>query len=215
VPARDQHLPLPPLPAANDLSLASDWLAANKRLLELTAQYRSANDELIGLLTENLRKAERNQHGLEVFLTIANLCRENLDMIDSFSLIAGRFNAAQGSAANKKAEAAVAQLDRALDAVQQIRRDRNRVFRETTAVWAKSWHLRTPEANGRRFVHELDDVKDHLPDRTPDMSYLIYRELQLPVQSWFEQMLAVRNRYAGAHALPARSMQLRWTETTN
>ena len=51
---------------------------------------------------------------------------------------------------------------------------------------------RVAEANGRRFLHELDDVKDHLPDRTVDMTYLVYRELLLPFGDWVEQVRAAR-----------------------
>ena len=210
MPVRDQRFSLPPVPSPADLTVASDWIAENKRLLELVAQHRALNDEVVGLLEENLRRADRNRHSLEVLLTVANICRENLDAIDGVAEIARHFSVAQAS--QNRAPAAIAQLDRALDAVARWKENRNRVLRETNEVWGKSWHLRVPEANNRRFLHSMDDVKDHLPDRTPDMSYLIYRELKLPVEDWFNQILAARNAYATSHSIPARTIKLNWSD---
>jgi hexosaminidase len=69
------------------------------------------------------------------------------------------------------------------------------------------------EANGRKYLNAVDDVKDYLPERTVDMSYLVYRELILPLGQWFDQVEAVRNRYAQAHRLPVRSDTLAWDDT--
>ncbi len=82
-----------------------------------------------------------------------------------------------------------------------------------TQTWYKSWLPRVEEANGRRFLHELDDVKDHLPDRTIDMSYLIYRELQLPLEEWYSQTEKARNVFAARHSLPAGNSPLHWKIT--
>ena len=69
-----------------------------------------------------------------------------------------------------------------MQTARRIREERNAALREAVETWGKSWYPRVAEANGRRFLHELDDVKDHLPDRTVDMSYLVYRELLLPME---------------------------------
>ncbi len=54
-PARDQGIPLPPAPGA-DLSYGSDWAQGNARRLQLAEDSMAENEELIGLLYENLRK---------------------------------------------------------------------------------------------------------------------------------------------------------------
>jgi hypothetical protein len=57
----------------------------------------------------------------------------------------------------------------------------------------------------------MSDVKDHLPARTQDMSYLIYRELLLPMNQWFSRVRRVRNRYAEAHGVRSQfNATLRW-----
>src|SRR5205814_1937875 len=108
------------------------------------------------------------------------------------------------------AEQAVDAVDQALEMVRKMRDERNQVLREATATWQESWLPRVAEANGRRYVHELDDAKDHLPDRTIDMSYLVYRELLLPFGEWVEQVRAARNQYAQAHKLPVRNDRFDW-----
>jgi hypothetical protein len=86
------------------------------------------------------------------------------------------------------------------------------VLADATETWYKSWLPRVAEANGRRFLHELDDVKDHLPDRTVDMTYLVYRELLLPFGNWVEQVRSVRNQYATSHGLPTQSASFDWQD---
>jgi len=97
--------------------------------------------------------------------------------------------------------------------VEEIRAQRNRVLNETTGTWYKSWFPRVAEANGRRFLHDLDDVKDHRADRTTDLSYLVYRQLLLPFGEWAEKVQAARNQYARAHSLPTKSKPLNWEDT--
>ena len=91
-----------------------------------------------------------------------------------------------------------------------MRRERNVALRDATTTWYKSWHPRVAEANGRRFRHELDDVKDHLPDRTVDMSYLVWRELLLPMEEWVQKIESARNRHAERNQLPVRKVEFHW-----
>lgn len=209
-PARDQYITLPPAPSARDLSITTP--APNQRRSDLISTYRAQNDELIGLLYENLRRAERNRYNLEVFLTIADICRQNLDLLQKFHQITTDFTLAGARSKTGDHKEAIAEIDNALDLVVQIHDERNQVLHDAVPVWSKSWWPRVAEANGRRFVHELDDIKDHLPDRTVDMSYLVWRELILGVQPWFDRVLAARNAYAAAHGLPSRKINFDWKQ---
>ena len=95
---------------------------------------------------------------------------------------------AQTYAGQNNAEKAVASLDRALGIAENIRQQRNQALIDLTATWYKSWFPRVPEANGRTFLDKVDDVKDHQPVRTVDMSYLVYRELLYPMGTWAAQV---------------------------
>ena len=82
----------------------------------------------------------------------------------------GLLRSAAEAAGKNQAKQAVASLDQVLQEAKLVRYSRNRALADATQTWYKSWLPRVAEANGRRFLHELDDVKDHLPDRTVDMT---------------------------------------------
>ena len=120
--------------------------------------------------------------------------------------------AAQGLAKTAPARA-LAHLDEALDLARRIRWRRNQAYHSAVATWYQSWFPRVPEANGRRYLDRVDDVKDHRPMRTVDLSYLIYRELLYPLGKWAEDTLAVRNQFAQAQGFPVRHQKLEWRNT--
>jgi len=210
-PARDQNIPLPPLPTP-DLAYRSEWTAQNAARFQLASQFLAQNDELLGLLHDNLPRADLNSYNLEVFLSIGHLCRQNLEMLQGIARIEALLKSASDAAGKNQPKPAVAALDQILRQAKLLRYSRNRVLADATQTWYKSWLPRVAEANGRRFLHELDDVKDHLPDRTVDMSYLVYRELLLPLGNWVEQVRTVRNQYAAAHSLPAQNERFDWKD---
>src|SRR6185369_14180852 len=111
-----------------------------------------------------------------------------------------------------KAKDALESLDSALGVAQKIRQQRNTVLRDAVSTWYKSWLPRVAEANGRRFLHDLDDVKDHLPDRTVDMSYLVWRQLLLPMGDWVQKIDSARNAYAGKNQLPPKKVEFDWKD---
>ena len=104
------------------------------------------------------------------------------------------------------------QLDQALGAVGRLKRERNQALAQLTATWEKTWFPRVLEANGRKFRHEHDDVKDHRGDRTLDLSYHILRQIILRFDEWTANLREMRNRFAKANNLPAREGKVDWKE---
>jgi len=208
-PVHDQTLPLPPAPNG-DLVYKSEWSQENQKRINLASASLQENEDLVGLLNENIRRVQFNRYNLEVFVTIARLCRQNLDMIYGIQRMDAVLTAAAKRTEDPKQ--AIAEVDRALDIAKDIWEQRNQVLKDTETTWYQSWMPRVEEANGRRFVHELDDVKDHLPDRTVDMSYLVYREKMLPFGDWVNAIVSARNQFASAHQLPARNERFEWDD---
>ena len=181
-PARDETIPLPPAPGDGpelSLGLGGEAMpgACNSR-----TEFLAENEELLGLLHENYKRAELNRYNLEVYLSIAALYRHNLEMLESIADIDSMLKSAAAAAEKNQARQAVQAVDRAIDRARSDLWSRNRAMRDLQQTWYKTWYPRVAEANGRTFLHEVDDVKDHLPDRTTDMTYLILREMQLPVR---------------------------------
>jgi hexosaminidase len=211
-PARDQTLPRPPVPSPGLLTLNYDWASMSQRRLQLAGRFLAENDELLDLLHSNLHQVEFNRYNLELYLGIAQLYRQNIGMLLDLGNINTALQAAQAAAGKGDSKRAVAAIDRALDIAETIREQRNEAFADAVGTWYKSWLPRVAEANGRKFVDKVDDVKDHLPVRTVDMTYLIYRQLLYPLDDWADRVEAARNQYAGAHNLPTQSRQWRWTD---
>lgn len=207
-PAMDQTIPLPPTPDAN-LAYASSWSDENAKRVALAVQAKQANDTLLKLLHENIQRVQFNRYNLEVYGTIANLYRQNWEMICEIHNMDTEL-ASASRIRGRDPKAALDAVDRALDIAETIRRQRNEVLRHAVATWDKEWFPRVRDANGRHFFHELDDVMDPLADRTVDMSYLVYREKLLPFGTWVDSVLASRNEYAISHRLPVRQYRLSW-----
>ncbi|MGH9327483.1 MAG: glycoside hydrolase family 20 zincin-like fold domain-containing protein [Terriglobia bacterium] len=211
-PTDDQTLPLPPVPQGKYLRLPFDWGKENAKRVKLAQDQVPANTEIVSLLHQEIGSTKLQRYNLEVFLSIAGLYHQNLQMIEEMSEIDDALKNAQTAAANVQFNRAVAALDIALDIAQQIKHQRNIALHNAVETWYKSWFPRVEEANGRRYLSEVDDVKDHLPVRTVDMSYLVYRELILPLGQWFNEVEAARNQYATDHSLPARHDKLNWKD---
>jgi hexosaminidase len=212
-------LPLPAVPTVDYLRLKNNWHVENARRIELTWKFLGENDELLNLLYEDLNSIQWNRYNLEVYLSIAQLYRQNLQMLKGLEEIHGHLEKAQEQAAKLRYPDAVAALDQALDLAARIRDERNQALHNTTTVWYETWFPRVREANGRHVASEPQnfvDTKstDSARRRQQGLAYLIEREFSLPFGDWVHQVQDVRNRYAATHNLPARDGTFDWLETT-
>jgi hexosaminidase len=208
-PAMDQSLPLLPVPSSKDLSLTSDWSAENLRRLGSAEALLKENDELLDLLQNSIRNAGNQKYNLEVLQSVALMCRHNLNLLLGLQQIDKHLKQSSDTASADPA-AAVSHIDQALNLVRTILNERNETLASVTALWYRDWHPRVTEANGRTYLDKVDDIKDHLPVRTVDMSYLIYRELNYPLGKWAEEVRVARNHFASDNNLPVRIEIINW-----
>jgi hexosaminidase len=214
-----QTLPLPPIPSAGYVHLASNWNQQNARRVKLAWKFRGENDELLNLLYRNLPSVEFNRYNLEVYLSIAKLYRQNLDMLTGLDEINSHLEAAKAEASKLHYGDAVAALDGALDAAGTIRDERNEVLQDVTTTWYKSWFPRVREANGRHVARDPQEFVDigtseDARRRQVGVLYLIDREFLLPFGQWVNQLVTVRNQYASSHHLPIRKIEFDWQDTS-
>lgn len=188
-----------------DLQGENNWNAVNARRLKAASKLLEENTQLIRLLQET-QASSSQQYNIRVFASIAELCRQNLLML----LDLEKINLLLSYASSANAATAVSFIDQALDRARSMRDKRNEVLRSVETVWYEEWFPRVKEANGRVFLDVVDDVKDHVPVRTVDMSYLIYRQLNYPMDKWWKDVLASRNQLAQESNLPARNDDLNW-----
>lgn len=213
-PAEDQSLPQMPAPQSPLLTLGYDWDLQNSVRLKMAGEFLAGNDELLDLIHSNQAGVQLQKYNLRVFLSIARLFRQNIQMLLDLQQISAQLKSAETYAGRAEAAEAVAALDQALNIAGSIRSERNKALENATETWYETWFPRVSEANGRQFLNKVDDVKDHLPVRTVDMSYLVYRELLYPLDDWARQTVTARNEYATAHHLPVRNFSLDWKSSS-
>jgi hypothetical protein len=61
--------------------------------------------------------------------------------------------------------------------------------------------------NGRKFLHVLDDVKDHWADRRADLSYMIAPEESIGLEQWMKQLASLIREYAQKNNVPVRALE--------
>ena len=209
---KDQTLLTLPVPSGNALSLNNDWSARNSQRLETAEKFVQDNNELQNLLHVNLRNGSRQLYHLRVLLSVARLCRQNLDMLLGFQRIHSLLKLSS-DISSTNAKVAVSLIDQALDQAILIRNQRNETLQSLVTVWYEEWYPRVTEANGRTFLDKVDDIKDHVPIRTVDMSYLIYRQLNYPMDKWWEEVMNIRSQWAKKNNLTVRTDDLNWKTT--
>jgi hexosaminidase len=214
-----ETIPLPSVPSADYLHLRHDWIKENARRLQLAEQFLGKNDELVNLLYTKLPSVQFNRYNLEVYLSLAEICRQNLKMLQGLEEISKHLENARKQAEKLQYEDAVRELDGALDAAKAIRDGRNQVLHDTSTTWYKSIFPRVREANGRHVARDPQDfvsvaTSEKARRRQSGLGYMIDREFSLPFGEWFHQVQEVRNRYAAAHHLPAREDKFDWMDTS-
>jgi hexosaminidase len=200
---KDHTLPMLPVPAGDDLSVSSDWSYINKERQQNIARFLKENDLLMRLLKEHLETVDYQHYNLQVFFTVAQLCRQNLTMLLDLQKI-NQLVKLSSQVSSTHPGITVSLLDHALEEVNKIQESRNQVLQSVSTVWFRDWYPLVAEANGRKYVHQVDDVKDHPPVRTVDISYLVYRQLNYPLDKWAEQVVQARNEFARKKNLPIR-----------
>jgi hexosaminidase len=193
--AEDQTIPLLPVPSASDLSIPFDWDSLNKSRLDSVAIFAMENNSLMQWLKKNLPSKSQG-YNIEVLQTVALLCKQNLTMISDLSNVNGYLKKASQKAAAKNPSQAIGFVDSALNLVGDIKMEREAVLAHIEDVWYKEWMPLVLEANGRHFLQAVDDIKDHQPVRTYDLSYLFYRQLNYPLGKWTDSVKHNRDVYA-------------------
>jgi hypothetical protein len=197
----DRTLPPPALPSLPGLDFVPVYAGRYARLVDEARRMALENDVLLHLLHEYIHKADRNRYSLEVFLSIAELAGHHNRMIIGMAGIENRLGSARAAAERGRPEDAVEQLQGAYRQAQAVVEARKRTFEFLKTVWEKSRFPKGQEVNGRKFLHVLDDTKDHRADRRADLSYLIAPEESIELEHWMKQLAAVAQAYGKSNSM--------------
>src|SRR5258708_29644583 len=128
-------LPLPSVPTADYLRLEHNWRQENARRVDLAWKFLGENDELLDLLYTNLSSVDFNSYNLRVYLSIAQLCRQNLLMLRDLDEVTSHLEKAQEQAAQLHFAEALTHLDQVLDLAGRIPHQRNQALQDVSGTW--------------------------------------------------------------------------------
>jgi len=199
----DLSLSPPALPKLPDLTMQDGFRTRYAKLLaEVPAKLR-ANRRLAARLHANISKARRNRHNLEVFCSLVYFERGFLNLLDAVAAAEELLTQAQRVAKAGKPDRAVAMLARAHGRVSAAMRGQRRTYRDMVAVWEKGRYRRNAPAGGKKFLHVMDDVKDHFADRRADLSYHMAPIESIGLDAWCAGLAKVIRGYARGRGIKA------------
>jgi hypothetical protein len=202
----DLTLEAPGLPRLPDLQVEPVVRDKYRAFVEEARQRMLEHDRLIHALQANLGRAERNHYNLEVFLSLARFIGHKWRLLDRMAQAEEALEQARASASKKNPAEAVGHLVTAYNLVDRVRSQGEEVFAELTAVYEKSRFPKGRSVGERKFVHILDDTKDHWADRTPDLSFMMAPERSIGLEQWLKRLAQVIHAYAREHNVAVKGL---------
>ncbi|MCL6505676.1 MAG: beta-N-acetylhexosaminidase [Bryobacteraceae bacterium] len=202
----DLTLTAPGLPRLPDLTVEPVVREKYRAFLEEARQRMLENDRLIHALQTNLGKAERNHYNLEVLLSLARFIGHKWRLLDRMAQAEEALELARESASKNKPAEAVGHLVTAHNLVERVHHQGEQIFAELTAVYEKSRLPKGQSVGGRKFVHILDDTKDHWADRTPDLGFMMAPERSIGLEHWLKDLAQVIHTYAREHNVAVKGL---------
>ncbi len=203
---RDMTLQAPPLPVMPDLAFETAFAKRYAKLLAAAPERTVENDRLIHTIHENFPRAERNRYNLEVFLSLARFMGHQWKLLAAMGSAETSFESARIAAAKKNSKLAVGHLVAAYNAVRRARQDGAGTFAELQAVFEKSRYPKGRTVDGKKFIHVLDDTKDHWADRRSDLTYMTAPEESIGLKDWQAKLSQLIQAYAKANNVPVRGL---------
>ncbi len=203
----DRTLPPPPMPGMPGLEFAPVYVGRYEKLIEEARHMSLENEILSQRIQDNILKADRNRYNLEVFLSLAEFTAHHSRLLLAMKGIEDQLRAAHDAAVRNNPKLAVGQLVAAHDRVRRIVSDGQKAFADLTIVWEKSRFPKGQEVKGKKFLHVLDDVKDHWADRRPDLCYMTAPEDSIGLEQWLKNLSGVIEQYAKKNNVPVRGLE--------
>jgi len=203
---QDEVLGLPALPAGDSLAVKPTFHEKYAAKIAAASELLPANERLQYDLTRALGEVSRNRYNLEVLGSIAALegyavrSMLDLDRAESFLVRAGE--------ASAKGEHALAVnlMVEAGNVTAANLEARDKMWRELTAVWEKGRFPKNADVAGRKFLHVMDDVKDHFADRRRGLDYMIAPFERMDLPGWHKALGERIKAYAAAHKVPVSGL---------
>ena len=208
-PGRDQtridlRLEPPALPFAYDETMVVDRTFSRRyaHVLARLPEMRLRLDQAIAALQGKLGLVERNRYNLEVLLSIARFERHYVTLLAGLQEVEDLMMKASDAQNQERFRDAVALLSQAHERVRSCLSDRAAMWAGLKETWEVSRFPKGRSANGRNFVHILDDLKDHRADRRPGLDYMLEPLENIGLEPWNDGLAKFISTYARPRGIP-------------
>lgn len=200
---RNRMIYPPDLPVLSNgiLKMTPNFEKKYTAVIEKAAQMKQENNQLIQSLAQNLKNVRRNQLNVEVLLSIARFEKHFIDMMIALNETEKSLKQACRESEEQQFSNARKQLVAAREKVQRILKDRKKMWAELKQTWEKERFPKGQSVNGHRFVHVLDDVKDHFADRRPGLDYLLAPLERIGLEEWGKKLDTLIVQFSANHHL--------------
>jgi len=202
----DMTLAAPPLPAMPDLKVQPMIAEKYGKFVEEARSRMLENDRLALGLQANFARADRNRYNLEVLLALVKFTGHHWRLLDGMATAERSLQAAQAAGQKNDARRAVGLMVAAHNTIGRLNKEGETMFANLTAVFEKSRFPKGQSVGGRKFIHVLDDTKDHWADRTADLGYMMAPERSIGLDKWAKELSGVIQAYAKQHNVPVRGL---------
>ncbi|MDD4109043.1 MAG: hypothetical protein PHH93_10015, partial [Prolixibacteraceae bacterium] len=196
---RRASLPQPALPDIKNLKIEPVYINEYETRVNEAMKLLKSNEDLRKRIQTKIDQAKRNKYNIEVLLSIAELTRHNNVMIVSMKEIEDYLTEAYKSSESGDHNSAVKNLTSAYNVASEVLTDLENTYKNFTATWEKSRFPKGMSIEGRDFFHELDDIKDHWADTTPDLSFYIAAEKSIKLDEWNNKLEKIISAFADRH----------------
>lgn len=202
----DLTLPTPPLPQLPGLDFIPVYGPSYQERIGNAAVMIMENERLAHSLVQAMSQVSRNRYSLEVFLSLVQLMNHQNRLLLGMQNIENSLASARQAAFQGNTQKALGQLSTAHSQALKLAGERKTVFADLQRTWEISRYPKGREVNGRKYLHVMDDVKDHFADRRPDLSYLIAPEESMGLDQWIQGIEALTKLYMEKNKLPVKPL---------
>jgi len=192
----DRVISIPNLPELPTLNNRPFFAKTYAELLKKADEQQQRVERLVHLVMGNMDRASRNKHNLAVLLSLARFFEHHVKFLNTLARIEGILDDARQDLGRSRYDSAEAKLRSAAKAMTETVEDRERMYESLKATWEKGRLPKGQSVGRKKFVHIMDDTKDHGADRTPDLSYLIMWERDLNLEDWSKKLQRIADDFA-------------------
>jgi len=165
--------------------------------IEEAATMKCNNEKLISMLMHRLSRVDRNQYNMEVLLSIAYLEKYTIHTLLNWTKIENYL--IEASKTGEDYAKSINYMVEAHNLAGEILKGEKETGRELKTIWEKSRYEKCRSADGKDFVHVLDDLKDHFADRRTTINHMMAPFERMETSKWQEQLMEEINDFAKTH----------------